>query len=411
MKIAVISKADAFGGGASRVAAELCTLLNAAGHESDHWLSWAGGKSPHDRALYGKLRLPVRAANWGLRKAGLPEFVPFELAVLLYRGRIFEYDLIHFHDLSSAISPWTLLYLSRKKPVVWTIHDCSPFTGGCLYPMDCEYFKTRCGECPQLGAWPIDSLLDFTGTNQDIKRRLANSARIKYVTPSKWMQNTAMDSKMFSHPPLLLHNGVDTDQFGFLDKVSIRATLGLPTDRVCVLLSAGSLLDERKGVRFAIEALQQTRDLRPLVILVGHSNPALLKSLIGLDLHKAGYIGDASILAQYYAASDLLMFTSLADNQPLTILETMSAGTPVVGFATGGIPEMVVQNETGFLVSPRDVSALTVVLRRALGDKELLRRWSIQGRLHVEQHFSHQKFLSGHLALYQQLLDAWNHVH
>lgn len=405
LRVAVISKADHYGGGASRVAAELTTLLNAAGHSADHWLSWAGGKrTERQRRLYGPLEVPIRAANLVLRRIGFPELIPFELASLLGQHGIENYDLLHFHDLSSAISPFTLLYLSRGRPVVWTIHDCSPFTGGCLYPMDCRGFQSRCRQCPQLGAWPIDSWFDFTGFQHGLKRRLAASGRIRYITPSIWMQQTALSSGIFPSAPGVVHNGVDIDLFQPFDKAAVRHELGLPLDRLIVLLAAGSLADERKGTRYAISALRDSRDLHPFVLMVGGRSPQLRELLGGFDVHEAGYLGQPSDLAKHYAAADLFLFTSLADNQPLAVLETMATGTPILGFATGGIPEMVLQNETGYLTAPGDVAALTVMLRQVLTNPAPLRDWSARGRKHVESSFSHRRFLCEHLALYRRVL-------
>lgn len=404
LKIAVISKADHFGGGASRVAEELTDLLNAGGHRADHWLSWQGAENRASaRPLYGWLSVPIRAANFALRKLGIAEAIPFELATL-YRGGILDYDLVHFHDLSSAISPLTLLWLSRRKPVVWTIHDCSPFTGGCLYPMECRNFKRGCGQCPQLGNWPIDSRFDFTRYQRGIKRRLAASGRIHYITPSDWMAETAYSSGMFPTPPDVIHNGIDTKRFHPAEKKAVRSTLKLPPDRTIVLLSAGSLLDERKGVRYAIDALHEVRDLKPFILLVGHSTPQMKELLAGFDLREAGYLGDAADLARHYAAADLFLFTSLADNQPLSVLETMATGTPIVGFQTGGIPEMVRQGESGFLVPQKDVKALSACLRRVLAEPSLLASWAERGALRAQTMFSHERFIENHVALYRRLL-------
>ena len=407
MKIAIISKADQFGGGASRVASELATLLNAAGHLTDHWLSWAGSPwTPRMKSLYGSFQFPVRAANLCMRRIGFPELLPFELAILLHRGRAWEYDLLHFHDISSAISPQTLLWLSRRKPVVWTIHDCSPFTGGCLYPGSCTRFTNRCGGCPQLGGWPIDSWLDFTGFQQDNKRRLAASGRIHYSWPSAWMASTGYSSGMFHTPPEIIPYGIDLEIFHPQDKKAARIQLGLPSERTIVLLSAGSLMDVRKGVRFALEAIQANRALNPFVLLVGSPNPEIREQLSGLDVHEAGYIGDAHMLASHYAAADVFLFTSLADNLPLTVLETMATGTPIVGYETGGIPEMVVQNETGLLVPQDDDKGLAEALARAILNPDLRQRWAANGIERARHHYSYDHFLGNHLTLYERLIAA-----
>lgn len=405
LRIAQISKADRFGGGASRVAEELTALLNGSGHTSHHWLSWSGTQSgEHNRSLYGKFPFPIRAFNHVARKIGFAEPIPIELGPLLFCGRIWQYDVVHFHDLSSAISPLTLLWLARRMPVVWTIHDCSPFTGGCLYPIDCKRFQHSCGSCPQLGEWPIDGRLDFTAVQRRRKGQLAADGRINYITPSKWMAETAMSSGLFSKAPQVVANGVDTKLFRPADKTAIRRQLGLPQDRTVVLLAAGSLLDVRKGARHAIEALLEVRDRRPVVLMVGHSAPQVRELLAGFDVFESGYISDAGELARHYAAADLFLFTSLADNQPLAVLETMAAGTPIVGFQTGGIPEMVVQGETGFLVPQKDTAALSACLAKVLDDPGILRRWGEYGRIRADRMFSHERFLQSHMMLYRQLL-------
>lgn len=405
MRIAQISKADAFGGGASRVAEELTQILNQSGYLAHHWASWAG--HGFDRTvrfpLYGKFERHIRRLHHIGKKVGFPELIPFELPMLLRKGRWREYDILHFHDLSSAISPLTLLYLSRLKPVVWTIHDCSPFTGGCLYPMDCERYQQGCGRCPQLGEWPIDTRLDFTRFLQSVKRRVHRSGQVIMATPSQWMADTAFGSGLLPHKPLVVHNGIDTERFRPQERSEVRARLGLPQGAPLVLLSAGNFLDERKGSRDALEALRAVQDLGLHLVLVGIINEDGRHLLDGLDYHETGYIGDPQQLADHYAAADLFLFPSLADNQPLVVLETMATATPVVGYQTGGIPELVVQNETGFLVPQNDVSGLAQALRIAF-EGDTVRRWGSAARQRAVDLFSHEKHLESHLSLYQRIL-------
>ena len=411
MRIAQISKADAFGGGASRVAEELTGLLNRNGTFAEHWCSWSGnGYGNQKKPLYGRYQRPIRRAHTLLRKLGFPELIPFELAILLRKSRIWDYDLIHFHDLSSAISPQTLWYLSRYRPVLWTLHDCSAFTGGCLYPMDCTKFRRNCGRCPQIGEWPIDCWFDFTGLTHSLKRRLAKTGRVVTLTPSRWMSDTAFSSGIYQYKPLVVNNGIDTDIFRPRDRGEVRARLGLPPEAPMVLLSAGNFFDERKGTRFALEALRGVSDLGIHLLVVGNMDDRSREHLNGFAYHEAGYVGDPARLAEHYAAADAFVFCSLADNQPLVVLETMAAGTPLIGFATGGIPELVLQDQTGFLVPQRDIQALVAALRHAFtGDR--LKRWGENARQRAVEKYSHARFLASHMALYEQVLrgefDIW----
>jgi glycosyltransferase involved in cell wall biosynthesis len=405
MRICQISKADSFGGGASRVAEELTLLLRAEGHVAQHWVSWSG--KPTDSAirhpLYGRFEQEIRLAHYALKRIGFPEYLPIELPIIARKLRALEFDIAHFHDLSSAISPFTLAHLAKRMPVVWTLHDCSPFTGGCLYPMGCERFMSGCGSCPQSGTWPIDSMIDTTHLAWKIRKRVHREPNLHCIVPSQWMADMAMKSGMFERPPLVLANGIDTELYRNHDKPTLRARLGIVAHGPVVLLSAKHFADERKGARYALNALRSIADLRPFVLLLGTADPAFREQLSGFDCLAPGYVSEPAKLALYYGAADVLLFCSLADNQPLSIIEAMSAGTPLVGFATGGIPEMVVQDETGFLVPTKDEPALAAALRRGIEPARAV-RWSENCRRHAVAHYSHATMVERYVEFYRSLI-------
>src|SRR5688572_5464304 len=157
MRIAVISKADRFGGGASRVAEELCILLQASGHTAHHYLSSTLDLKPYMKPLYGGpwMRKAVGFAHHVTQRLGLQEIVPWEYFVFRLANGLMDYDLVHFHDLSSAISPLTVRLVAQRIPTVWTFHDYAAFTGGCIFPMDCAKYQSSCGACPQMHLWPL----------------------------------------------------------------------------------------------------------------------------------------------------------------------------------------------------------------------------------------------------------------
>lgn len=407
MKIAILSKADSYGGGASRIADELNQLLNQKGYDSHHWLKWKGNhEAPSKWYLYGqKFGKYFDQIDQYVKKVGLPDFVPFELLTLLKNKRIHEYDILHFHDLSSAISPLTVWYLSKLVPTVWTIHDCSPYTGGCLYPMDCVKFQSKCGPCPQLGQWPIDTSVDLTGWMHSVKKKMAQSGRIVYVTPSQWMADQAWKSNIFISPPVVLPNGVDTENFKPYNKTLMRQKLGLPIERKIILISAGYIRDERKGAKYSLDAIRQIKDLNPYLLVVGNMNDDDRKILQEFEYYETGYIGDKEKLSQVYAAAELFLFCSLADNMPLCVLETMATATPIVGFKTGGIPEMVDQDQTGYLVPVKDSEQLAEKLRYGL-DPQVNQRWALASREKVQKEYSYDVFVEKHIQLYQKILSG-----
>lgn len=406
MRILQISKADAAGGGASRMAEELTAGLGALGHHVVHLIgSGETSEAEHRHRLLGSFEPRIVRARRTLRKrVGLFDVVPFELAPLVAEHDVRSYDAVHFHDLSTAVSPLTLVALAKLVPVVFTLHDCSAFTGGCIYPMGCERYRAHCGHCPQLREFPLNTAhRDFTPLYLRL-RRLLHGSDVTCVAPSEWMADTALASGHLRRRPTVLSNGIDLDVFRPRPKEEVRARLDLPRGRRIVVVSAGALDEERKGARYAAAALRAIRDLDPFVLVVGHTRGSFAAALDGLETRSTGYLRDAEALASHYNAADVMLFSSLADNQPLTVMESLAVGTPIVGFSTGGVPEMIVDGEQGLLVPPRDEVALAAALRAFFEDRD--RPWSANARRHAEEHFGRDRCARAHAELYRTLVDG-----
>ncbi|KAB8320269.1 glycosyltransferase [Tolypothrix campylonemoides VB511288] len=403
MKIAIVSKSDRNGGGASRVAEELATWLNDAGHPTDHFVAF-NFKEPlsFQRNLYAeRIRFKLcKKIHEKTKEYGFPELLPVEYWLNLSRT-LDNYDIVHFHDLYTAISPITLALTSRRKPTFFTVHDCSAFTGGCMYPMGCEKFTTHCHQCPQLPEGKNkDKIPDRTREIQAIKRWVSGQFNIRYIFPSHWMAQQAEQALKFKISPIVIPNGLDLKPFPLVTKVNIKINLGIPENRKVIVISAHVLNDPRKGVKYAIAALQSVRDLSPFVLAVGICNDELKQALEGLEFREMGYISDPNFLAKVYSAADVMLFCTLADNLPLTVMEAMAASTPVVGFSTGGLPEMIETGRNGILVEPTNQQALNQALRQALLSIDL-EAMGQQARKDVENNFSRTVFLEKHLQLYQ----------
>jgi glycosyltransferase involved in cell wall biosynthesis len=108
-------------------------------------------------------------------------------------------------------------------------------------------------------------------------------------------------------------------------------------------------------------------------------------------------------MMQYFAASDVFLFPTLNDNLPLVVLESMAAGTPVVAFRTGGVPEMVEHKKTGYLADQGDVNGLVEGLREALVSGKA-RDWSLAARRRAEDHYSLRQHALAHIELYEKMI-------
>ena len=400
--VALVSRSNASGGGASRIAEELGEWLLASGSHAVHYCASPVGPLKSFQAplfppgLTGKLS---RATHRFTRRIGLNELIPSEFYGTL-SGALEAFDVVHFHDLNVAISPLTLKLCSRKKRVVFTAHDCSCFTGGCIYPLQCEGYLKSCGNCPQLPA--LGARFDFTAVNLRINRWLARQESIQYVFPSKWLREKASRNLRFSRSAAVIPNGFSSAGYDFRSKAAARRELGIRDERKVVLVAAHYLADPRKGVAFALAAIQAVQDLEPLVIFVGNPPADLEARMPGICFWLAGFVSDKRKLGLIYAASDVFLFTSLEDNLPIMVQEAMAAGTPVVGFAVGGVPEMVESRRTGWLCEPADQSALNKQLREALTSEDLP-GFGKSAQADVRERFSVDDFGRKHLELYEEM--------
>lgn len=256
LKIAVISKSTAVGGGASRVAQSLTRLYAARGHDVTHWYAWGDKLGPRDRWLYGDnalLRRATKVARLYTGRAGLQEAVPLERLALPYK-ELLKADVIHLHDATLALSPWTIARLSRERPLLWTLHDMSATTGGCLTADPCSEYQRACRLCPQASSWPISGLFSAPSL-QLLNRELAlKPAPLSLAAPTRWMADRVASGRVFKQPVHVISNGVDLSVFAPRQKHEAKVVLGLEPARLTLLISAGNLNDERKGVADAVEA-------------------------------------------------------------------------------------------------------------------------------------------------------------
>ncbi len=408
MRIAIVSRATADGGGASRVAEDVYHLLAGEPQVSvDHYVRSAVGDplTPY-RILSQSLpiRVATHAGSLAGKYLGLPGYLDPPSALFAWNASR-NYDVIHFHDTSETFSPLAMRWLAKRRPVLWTFHDMSPITGGCIYSMDCTRYQSTCGNCPQLGQWPIVTNVDRTRWMQSYKQTTAKSHRIVAVAPSNWLVEQASSWGGYQHVEKVPYS-VDLHQFRPRDRSLLeKQLLPVTVPKFRVLVAAHSLDDPRKGVAMAFAALRKLA-CEVEVVLIGQPSAKQEELVAGLNVFVAGFVRDRELLAKYYSLCDVFLFPSLADNLPCSIIEAMACGTPTIAFRVGGIPDLVVHNTNGFLCDAGDVDGLASALTMTAGSPELLQRWSEACRdIAIENH-SPERALNQHLQLYQRAISG-----
>jgi glycosyltransferase involved in cell wall biosynthesis len=279
-------------------------------------------------------------------------------------------DIVNLHCTHNRqFNPFVLPRLTHLKPTIWKLSDMWPFTGHCAYSFDCERWKSGCGNCPYLRTYP-GLKHDTTRTQWKIKQWIYHRSVVDLIVPSIWMGDLVKQSMMSRFAVHHIPNGIDTTTFYPINKRSCRAALGLPQDKSIVLIGSQSTQIDRKGgdliVRI-INGLSEACREEIAILTFGQAKPRFCEA-IGISVYGMGYIESEAIKASIYSAADLMLFTTRADNSPLTILESLACGTPCLSFDVGGVKELICSEENGYVVPAFDVEQLTAQLERLLSD-------------------------------------------
>jgi glycosyltransferase involved in cell wall biosynthesis len=166
-------------------------------------------------------------------------------------------------------------------------------------------------------------------------------------------------------------------------------------------------LDRQKGLYYLLEAAALVPEAVFVLAGEGPEWPALEAQARALGLTKRvillGYRDDVSDLL---ASCDVFVLPSLFEGLPLSVLEAMAAGKPVVATAIGGTDEAVVDGVTGLLVPPADPAALAKGIRMVLSDPVLSARLGAAGRARAHEQFSAEAMVRRVSDVYDELLDS-----
>lgn len=271
-------------------------------------------------------------------------------------------DIIHLHWINNSyisLSGLTKL-LSLNKPVVWTLHDMWPFTGGCHYSGDCLNYQSKCNYCPQI---KNPSANDLSARIFEKKEAIYKNKDITAISCSKWLAEIANNSSLFKNFNITdIANPIDQTVFYPFDKLKARRELNLKEGKIYLLFAAGNIFDERKGIRYLIEALEilsLSNDIvNNLELLVMGKADHNFEKYFSIPVNYLGQVSGNENLCRIFNAADAFLLPSQQDNLPNTIMESLACGTPVIAFKTGGIPEMVEHKTTGYLAEEKSPSSL-----------------------------------------------------
>lgn len=310
-----------------------------------------------------------------------------------------EADIIHLHWVADFLD-WETFFIKNTKPIVWTLHDQNPFLGGQHY--DERYLGINEEGIPILRIKTENEILKEQELLSAKSKALKANHNIYVTAPSKWLLNSSMNSSLFRNfKHTFIPNAIPTQIYKPMNQEFCREVLGLPIDKKIILFVAETLESSRKGYAFLERALTELGDeilAGTVICSIGNKSDLEVNNLV-VEL---GKIQDERLMAITYAASDLFVIPSLEDNLPNTMLESLCCGTPVLGFPTGGIVDVVEDGVNGILCEEISVSSLVSGLKKFLSEEIVFNRVAISRT--ASERFAISKQANVYVELYREIL-------
>ncbi len=411
MKVLIVNASDAKGG-AAKAAYRLHLSLLEQGIDSKMLVQQ---KLTDDKNIIGPESKIDKAIN-----IARPEFDQIPLIISNYKslslfstakipsGKIlktiqkYNPDIVHLHWICGGMIKVEDL-AKINKPIVWSLHDMWPFTGGCHYDQECGRFTDNCGICKILESSNENDL----SKRVFIRKQKAFSKKndITIVGISKWLNDYSQKSTLLKGKKHInLPNPIDTNIFKPFDKNQSRYLWDLPKDKKIILFGAVRATgDPRKGYQEMLVALKEFPNANVELVIFGSSEPENASKL-GFKTHYLGHIYDDISLVSLYNAVDVMVVPSLQEAFGQTACEAMSCATPVVAFATTGLLDIVDHKVNGYLAKAFDTKDLANGIEWALNASnydELCQN----AREKVVNTFDSKLVAKKYIALYEKILD------
>ncbi|HVN53915.1 MAG TPA: glycosyltransferase [Anaerolineaceae bacterium] len=302
-------------------------------------------------------------------------------------------DLVHLHNLHSNYFDLRFLpSLSKQVPTLLTLLDTWLFAGHCGYSLGCERWLTGCGHCPYLSLYsPIKR--DASGFNWQRKKEIYSQSQLFVATPCEWMSNRLTKSILMQsvREIRVIPSGTDQTIFHPGNRREARQSLGLPMDaQILLFVGQGTRANPFKDYATMERAIQvvssQLKDKNVIFLSLGYEGKS--KPYENSMIRHIPYSLDVTRVVKYYQASDIYLHAAHEDTFPNVVLEALSCGVPVIGTAVGGIPEQILDGETGFLIQHQDAVAMAQRILTLLGDTSLCQKMGLQAQEYARKHLS-----------------------
>lgn len=306
-------------------------------------------------------------------------------------------DIIHLHWVNHAFID--ISDLSKlNKPIVWTMHDCWAFTGGCHYFLSCQNFKISCGKCLLLNS---DKKNDLSRYVFNRKIEYYPKQKIQFIAISTWMKEQAKLGTLLRNELVdVIPSGIDVEVYHQKNTEPLRERLNLKIDDTVVLMGAQHLNSPFKGVNLSLEALNNYHEKKLTIITFGGGEITLSNPLH--QIINFGFVSNSKEMGDLYSISDVFLCTSIAEGFGMTVAEAQCCGTPAIAFEETGPSDIINHKITGYLAKFKNVADIVSGLSFCLNHKFDRKKIAVAS----EEKFSIRNCAIKYISTYKRVLSA-----
>ena len=351
-----------------------------------------------------------RITNIFMNYLGLQyKWLPFSPKFILRKAREFKPDVISLHNtIGGYFRTKDLIELSKIAPVVWTLHDMWAFTGNAAHTFGNEAWKV-------LESFPGEKVIfPWVGINSSAwllkaKKKIYSESDFTVVTPSKWLEQLAKQSPVFSNKEIRqIFNGVDDRVFHPYSEDENEMLPELD-GKIKKIIFAGEVVKGSKwkggkDLETILKKLDAAFSQQIYFITLGKKsglgNELKLKNI---KIIEPGYITDETELAKIYSKCDLLIYPTRADNLPTVLMEATLCGTPCLSFDIGGVKEIITDGINGFIFRLDEKDKLINKTLELINDESVLKSISKTARDHSLKFFKLSSMGDNYYHLFESL--------
>lgn len=258
---------------------------------------------------------------------------------------------------------------NNKIKTVLTLHAEFIHTANCGHAFDCEKWKTGCGDCPDLEGATKSFFIDNTHKSwQKMKMAFDGFDNLVVVSVSPWLESRAKQSPILSnkiHTTVL--NGIETEEvFNPREYDYLKKKYNINNEKIIIHVTA-NFSSEIKGGKYIIQLAKRLKTENIKIIVIGNTDKSLSLPENIIDI---GRVENQIELATYYSMADLCILTSKKETFSMPCAESLSCGTPVIGFKAGA-PEQISLEEYSEFVEYGNVDELENCVKKWIKKEDL----------------------------------------